>query len=177
LTRYEGGFLDIEVVSPVRNRWSIGYVMILIGLLAVGFATVGIAGTTLLGIIGLPAWLAPRGKRLSRLYWVLAFYPCFVVLWLYVVWFNGWVALGHPPRSSLDDPKDIPQIQLTYFLMGMLFYCFPFFLFSALGLAVFRSPRRVWPWLGRLLLVPSAYGWSYAILRWDPFWVLDWFFD
>ncbi len=34
-------------------------------------------------------------------------YPLVLLASLYLTWFAGWVALGHPPRPSLDDPKYI----------------------------------------------------------------------
>jgi hypothetical protein len=62
---------------------------------------------------------APRG--IVALSCVVAAIPWISILSLYATWFAGRVALGHWPRPSQDDPKDIADIGLWYVLaLGLI---------------------------------------------------------
>ncbi len=172
-----------EPLPVVVRGWKIHHFLILIVLLALGFAGFGIAPTVLLAVLASPVVLARRGYRLSSLYWVGISFPLCVLAWLYVVWFHGWIALGHPPRSSLDDPKNINSIEYSYLMMYVLLIITPFVFLISLGLTLIRVAEKVRsgsPWAARLLpllLFPLTWGLSYFALRWDPYSVLEWFFD
>jgi len=54
-------------------------------------------------------------------------YPLLVIGSIYLTWLVAWIALGHRPIPSLDDPKfisvwvDIPLIVSRFLMMGFVF--------------------------------------------------------
>jgi hypothetical protein len=106
-------------------------------------------------------------------------FPVLTLLALYGQWFLSWAVLGHPPRPSLDDPKDITGanwmhpitgiLLMTYFPAGVMAF--------ALNVAhtVFHQPmrRRILSWTVFFVLWLGAI----ALLIRDPGKVLYWWFD
>ena len=112
-------------------------------------------------------------------------YPALTVASLYLTWLAAWIALGHAPRPSLDDPKFIGLlVDAPYIVtMGMLI-CAPGAMVLGVGMApIFvalraaKGRRRVL--LGLIALVALVLLWGAAlwILRADPWDVGNWYMD
>jgi hypothetical protein len=164
-------------------RWKLKHLAIAIAVLAVAFAFLGVEGTALGFILCLPAIFAPAGRRLTALYWVSLCYPVLVLSSLHVTWFVAWAALGHPPRPSLDDPKDINQILIPYVVTGILLVGSPIALIAATGLSVIRVIQGPKGKAGGVrlasLLVNAPTSWvaGWLLLIWDPLDILNWYLD
>jgi hypothetical protein len=174
---------DDFVATPAKalRRWNLKHLAILIAAIAVSFAVVGVWGTVIGLAFFLPAIFARRGQRLRALYWVGNSYPFVVLLSFYVTWIAAWFALGHPPRPSLDDPKDIDLIAAPYSITCLFMFCIPFAFLGSLGLMVARFGKEVGsgsPWsVLCLLITPLSWVAGYGLLVWDPLYVFYWFMD
>src|SRR5690606_1407602 len=63
----------------------------------------------------------PHHVRTARTLMCLAcLYPILLLVMLYATWFAAWMALGHVPQSSLDDPKGIDGIEIPYAITTVL---------------------------------------------------------
>lgn len=121
----------------------------------------------------------PGSKLLSVSANATLLYPLFVGIVLYGEWFVAWLVLGHPPRPSLDDPKDIVGSSLIHnitllALAGML----PVAL-AALVLNVMVAIKRLSIGRSAMRLVVLITLWlaMFTLLRWDPGQVVYWWFD
>ena len=164
-------------------QWNLKHLAILIAALALGFAVFGVSATVLLAIMFAPFWLDRRGRRREGFYYVMVWYPLFLVLGLYITWLTAWVLLGHVPRSSLDDPKDITYLEGPFLVTCLVWITSPFAFMIATVMTVLRvthPSRASWHWWARsypLFLYPTICSVSYGLLRWDPWNVLEWFMD
>jgi hypothetical protein len=166
--------------------------MLGIGVLAGAFAVFGVTDVVaILGvasILSLPiVWAAP-GRKLRAAAFVSSLYPVWLLLSVYATWFTAWVALGHRPRSSLDDPKFISPFVLvpwasTWLLILGVYIALPFCVFltiACIAQNVRREDSRP-PSIATLILVPIISWLSlYAILHYGAFkcdYILEWFFD
>jgi hypothetical protein len=107
-------------------------------------------------------------------------YPVLAVSALYAEWLVAWAVLGHQPRVSLDDPKDIPGsawLGLVTFLALLGLFpagCAAMVLTVLHAMSAERRGRRlVVQILGLLTLWPGAF----ALIRWDPLRVMEWWID
>jgi hypothetical protein len=107
-------------------------------------------------------------------------YPLLVACSLYGEWLLARAVLGHAPRPSLDDPKDIAgsrwlHILTALLLMGMV-------LAAPSGLAanvlhlVMNRPGAMRS-LVRLVLLVVLWVGIFALLHWDPGRVMYWWLD
>lgn len=109
-----------------------------------------------------------------------ALYPLLVCAALYGFWGTAWWQLGHPPRPSWNDPKDVAGTAWLYelsilLLVGLL----PGFMAMA-GLQtarVLRDHRQPWRALGRAAAGCAVWVVVVWLLARDPGDVLLWFFD
>ncbi len=108
-------------------------------------------------------------------------YPFALVAAFFATWFAARWSLGHWPRPSIDDPKQIGGwFDVPYTITGILLVAgFPAFIVAVAAL-VYRacraSPERV------RLLTTAAVSVLFMIaaflyLRWDPLRIGDWFMD
>jgi hypothetical protein len=170
-------------MTQPRGQWNLKHLASLIAVLAVGFGLLGVSATILLGILLSPMILAPRGRRRSGFYWIVTFYPIFLLIGLYFTWSVAWVVLGHRPRCNLDDPKDINPIEGPYVLTAYLVLAAPTAFLIGCGLTmsrVVRPSRAELHWFVRsypLFLYPIVWSVGYGLLAWDPLRVLERFFD
>jgi hypothetical protein len=168
--------------------------MLAIAVLAGLFAVLGVAPAIVIviGALSTPILLADPGRRIRAAAWVAPFYPLFWLPALYATYFTVWLALGHPPRSSHDQPErlglmvEIPSKSTWLLLMGMLF---SFQIWVGLMLAhgvpdIWSKSRRSRQGAARVLVMTLVYlsAWAapWAIVTWDLFgarsiWV--WFLD
>jgi hypothetical protein len=164
-------------------QWNLKHLAFLIALMAVGFGVFGVAGTVLLGAVFSPVILAPRGQRRSSFYWLLACYPLFFLLGVYLTWFSAWAQLGHIPVPNRNDPEVIVDTVVPLILTWLLLATSPFVLMIGGCMTVFRvvhPSRAELHWLDRsypLFLYPLSWGVGYGVLRWDPLKVFHWFID
>jgi hypothetical protein len=119
------------------------------------------------------------GTSISRL---CAAYGPALALMHYLTWTWGRIALGHWPRPSLDDPKDIPGLWMPYFLTTALGLLLPFAALiplvraGAAVAAVTRQPEKIRPVVEAVLATALLLA-SLLFLRWDPHHVTAWFAD
>ena len=117
--------------------------------------------------------IAPR--RRDWFCWSTALLPAASI---YLAWGVAWLALGHPPRPSLDDPKNIgAAFSVIYLLSGLVLISIP-------AIAIF-GPSVQLVTRDRSLLVRTVYAsismlilaGAVLLLRWDPLDVMTWFLD
>lgn len=119
------------------------------------------------------------GTRISRF---CAAYGPVLVLLHYITWTWGRISLGHWPRPSLDDPKDIAGLWIPYYLTVLFQLLLPFAALIPLGRAVAsvaRVTRQPNP-IGHVIeaaLATALLLASLLYLRWDPHHVTAWFSD
>ena len=112
-----------------------------------------------------------RGKHLAAFFFLA--YPVLLVASLYACWLLAWLALGHPPRPSLDDPGNIhPAVRVFYYIPGLMMVCFPMGMFGGISILA-RASGRFWLGLGLIGLWLAAF----VLLRWDPLEVTQWYMD
>jgi hypothetical protein len=125
-------------------------------------------------------------QRAARFYLLLAWiYPLLPLLALYATWLAGWAMLGHRPRPSLDDPKDIGgAVDAFYLVAALLLFTFPIgcAVVAAMGIPVtiwyVRSRTESWRRAVLLALVLAGiYAACLLLLKWDPLQVLYWYMD
>jgi hypothetical protein len=123
------------------------------------------------------------GIRVGAFGWSLAFfYPVIAASSVYFYWIVAWFLLGHRPRPSVDDPKEVGwAIGYVYNIVLILVVLLPPMSVGGLALAIlcpFRSLRerrfgRVMIVVANALLAFSV--WKLATL--DPGQVFEWFID
>jgi hypothetical protein len=133
-----------EPESPHVFRWNLYHWMFAVALLAVGFAAFGYAGTMLLGLVSLPIWLAPRGRKLRRFYWMLFFYPFLFLFSTQLVRVEHWLTWGHPPQSLFLAWFGHFPIVAAEFLVLVLIFGSPLAVSTSVLLWLFRvgDPSR-----------------------------------
>jgi len=112
--------------------------------------------------------------------YVLA-YPALLSLAFAATWVAGRLSLGHWPRASLDDPKsigigvDVPYLATLFLMMAGL----PAFAVSVLVLlgVAWREPVQRWRRLRLAALAITFMVATIAVLRWDPWRIVEWFMD
>jgi hypothetical protein len=60
------------------------------------------------------------GRKLRKDAFLASAYPLAFMLCLHAAWVAAWLELGHPPRPSLDDPKDLGMGVLVFFIATWL---------------------------------------------------------
>lgn len=114
-------------------------------------------------------------KWLVRATWA---YPVIFIACLYGTWLIAWVALGYPPRPSLDDPSSISWVvNLFYYPTGLLMAGAPGAVF--LGIAIqLCNPARSISGRGTMAMGLIAF-WAliFVFVRLDPWQVMNWFMD
>jgi hypothetical protein len=159
------------------------HLTIAIATLAVAFASLGVEATAVAFLLCLPAIVAPAGRRVAALYWVAVGYPLLVLFSLYLTWLAAWVVLGHPPRSSLDDPQLISPILIFNVVTSILLLGSPIALLAAIVLAMIRVIQGpTWkaskfPLVALIGIVPWTWVAGCILLSWDPLNVMVWYFD
>jgi len=120
-----------------------------------------------------------RTRWLDVLANAAALYPLLVCAAVYGFWCTAWWQLGHPPRPSLDDPKDVAGTAWLHelsemFLAGLL----PGFLaLIVVQVArMLRDRRQPWRAMGRAALGCTVWAAACVLLDEDPGDVLLWFF-
>jgi hypothetical protein len=174
-------------MKPIKLRWNLRHGLIATAVFAALFGVCGVsgglAGGLVAGVLIGPIVLARRGSRLAGWAWSMALVPTATVVSLYGCWIVAWTALGHPPRSSLDDPKDIDAITGIFVATHLLFFWIPL---SFLGFPVltlvetmtgFERPGRVRAIFRGFAFRMVAWILAFLFLSWDPLHVLVWFWD
>jgi hypothetical protein len=130
------------------------------------------------------SWLTRESpdRRIERLIDLLHLaavaYPLLLVGQYYGCWLLAWAILGRPPRPSWDDPKEV--LGWIYGIAGLLVPLMPPALFEALGSITLRLARsRSAParQTALALLTISLWIGGWALLRWDPWRVVEWWWD
>jgi len=181
-----------SLVRRLRIKFTIGQIMAVIAVFAIALAVLpgglvifgSIILLTLVGLIvvGSAVTGAPRTQVAA---WVFAGFPVVALTSVYVTWLTAWLALGHRPRPSLDDPKSIGLVvEINYMISLLLLICSV----PALGLCVcfvsnevVRFPRHK---QARVASVAALAGfavisliYTYSMLAADPGRVFYWFMD
>jgi hypothetical protein len=121
-----------------------------------------------------------RRRWLDVLANATAFYPLLVCASLYGFWCTAWWQLGHPPRPSWDDPKDVAGTAWLHELSELLLAgLLPGFLALVVVQVarVLRDHRQPWRALGRAAVGCAVWAGAFVLLAADPGDVLLWFFD
>jgi hypothetical protein len=173
-------------------KYQIWQIMLAIAVLAGLFGSIGAIGAvTMLVVISfllLPILRVAPGRRIRTAAWVCSLYPVLLLGSLYATWFTAWCILGHPPRTSLDDPKFINPIVLvphntTYlFILGSpfaLLLCVTLVM-ACLVQSVRAEGFRPHETTAQLLIALCLWSSLIVISRWNLFdfdYVLGWFMD
>ena len=123
------------------------------------------------------------GIRVGAFVWSLAFfYPVIATFSVYFYWIVAWLLLGHRPRPSVDDPKEVGwAMGYVYNIVLIMVVLLPPMSVGGLVWAILcpiRSLRE--RRFGRVMIV-VAYAllafsvWKLATL--DPGQVFEWFID
>jgi hypothetical protein len=130
--------------------------------------------------------LESEPERAARFYLYLAWsYPLLPLIALYATWLTGWIVLGHAPRPSLDDPKDIGgPFPVAYVIAGLLLVSLPFGSIIGVVMGIFVTfwyvhSRRGSRWLAAVwtMLLLATYVTCVLLLKWDPLDVANWYLD
>jgi hypothetical protein len=117
-------------------------------------------------------------RMLGMLHLAAMAYPMLLVGQFYGCWLLAWAMLGRPPRPSWDDPKDV--LGWIYGIAGLLVPLMPAALFAALCSITLRLARsRSGPvkQIALVLLTLTLWISGWALLRWDPWRVVEWWID
>lgn len=129
--------------------------------------------------------LTTGARWLTAYAWVTALYPLFAIGLVYICWFAAWYELGHVPRPSLDDPKDIDGLAAPAYLAAAIgLHALGAAFFTAVPLCLVRAyawmtirPRRHWAATVLMLAGITAWALAFVLSSIDPGGVLFWFFD
>jgi hypothetical protein len=119
-------------------------------------------------------------KALRRLAFVSLFLPLVVVGSLYGEWLLAWWSLGHAPRPSLDDPKDIAGSSWMYGITGVALVGAVHMALAALALHVADiavNRPSISRSVVRIAVVVASWVALFALLWWDPGRVGSWWID
>lgn len=175
-----------------RLRFTIGQLMAAIALFALAFAVfppslawlaLVLLAMLVLTTLGISAWSGRPFLGVAA--WVAVSYPILTLLSLYGTWLIAWVALGHRPRPSIDDPKSIgPVVSIAHDATGLCLMGFPPALLAAwvlVGIEATRIRTREPDLALRLAILPGMelllWLGGFIFLACDPFNVLYWFMD
>ena len=119
-------------------------------------------------------------KALRRVAFLSLLLPLIVLASLYGEWLLATWSLGHVPRPSLDDPKDIAGSSWMHIITGLaIMGAVPAglleFVLNVVEIAVNR-PTLV-RGVARMAVVIVSWVALFVLLRWDPGAVLYWWFD
>lgn len=109
-----------------------------------------------------------------------AAYPLFVFAALYTQWLLSWWVLGHQPRPSLDDPKDIDGASWMSSVTALAFVNAVPALCAAAVLNTLHFLRQPDPGLRislRILGIVALWLGVLLLLRSDPGHVVSWWLD
>lgn len=133
-------------------------------------------------------YLASPGARFGKLNWmtaILASTPMMLPIMVTVTWFFSWMALGHRPVPSIDDPKGIDSslVQACYFITMVLIMAIPpalllvFGMLLASGTRCFLDRHRLRGFF--ILLVYSIMNlvMAYSIVKTMPQDIFNWLID
>jgi hypothetical protein len=121
-----------------------------------------------------------RSKLLVSFANVALIYPLTLASGFYVDWLAAWYLLGHKPRPTLDDPKQIAglagvETAFGFFLLAMsLATCLGFVVTGVYGV---KGQFRVRELVERLILFVVFWVGTCALLVVDPGGVLYWWLD
>ena len=108
-------------------------------------------------------------------------YPFALVAGLFATWFTARASLGHWPRPSVDDPKQIGGwFDVPYTITGILLI--PGLVAFILGVAAlaywaYRRPLERGRLLATAIVSVLFMITAELYLRWDPLRIGDWFMD
>lgn len=111
---------------------------------------------------------------------VVFLYPLLALTVIYGEWLIAWMVLGHAPRPSLDDPKNVAVSGLLHLVSGVLIMglvpgACAALLLMPLDIAVHR--RRAVAAFQRTLVLFAPWVVVLTLLRWDPWKVMYWWLD
>ena len=120
--------------------------MAAVAIIALGCAwidpVVVMALTGLFLVVVVPLCLVPYGRRGEIAAYVVSLYPLMLPLCLLATWLMAWLTLGHPPRSSLDDPKYIsPLVDVPYLMSCLSMLVWPISISGWLFFVTFPAKR------------------------------------
>lgn len=131
------------------------------------------------------SWLTTRSPD-PRIEWLISLahaigvvYPLLFVGQIYGCWLLAWSTLGRPPRPSWDDPAEVLG-WIYYVAGGLIVPLMPPALITALCSIVLRLARsRSHPvrQVTLALLTLALWVGGFALLRWDPWRVVEWWGD
>jgi hypothetical protein len=105
-------------------------------------------------------------------------YPVSLVAAIYGTWTVAFLVLGHIPRPSLDDPKQLGiALHIPYEIAMLLLTAFPVATVAGIALQVSLSRRT---WSRRIVLAALLVVFWVAViafLRWDPMHAGEWLMD
>lgn len=121
---------------------------------------------------------ARAARWLNRACLTVTMLPLFCWLMMQVTWLLAMLSLGHRPRPSIDDPKDIAAITPFYWATLILLILMPLAIGGLLVLPLSALSQHRW----RRMALPMCVGGlsivlGVTLLRWDPFDVSVWFMD
>jgi hypothetical protein len=122
----------------------------------------------------------PPFRRLGLIANVSMAYPLLFLALLYAQWLSSWVILGHVPRPSIDDPKDVAGASWMHWVTAIALAGLLPMLFGALVLNAIHGAAASCRWLlriGRLIAVLTVFVGVIAWIRWDPGRVVYWWLD
>ena len=184
----------ISSPDPVRNfgSYRLGSLMLVIagvaGVLAITprpyfpivaiFAGVATAAASVIRLASGARWLTAYS-------WVTALYPLYAIGMVYSCWFAAWYELGHMPRPSLDDPKDVEGIAAPAYRAAVIGLqgLFPAMIagppLAAMRLLAWGMERPRPKWAAAALMLGGLAAWAFllGISMSGPSGVLMWFFD
>jgi hypothetical protein len=123
------------------------------------------------------------GIRVGAFGWSLVFfYPVIATFSVYFYWIVAWFLLGHRPRPSVDDPKEVGwAMGYVYNIVLIMVVLLPPMSVSGLALAILcpiRSLRK--RRFGRVMIVVANALLAFSVWKLgtlDPGQVFEWFID
>lgn len=107
-------------------------------------------------------------------------YPILILGVFHLFYCFAWFSLGHPPRPSLDDPKNISAfLSVCYLLPSLMLVVSPAVLVGTVGIEIARGGLACFDGarLLRLVFVFMIWVIAFAYVRWDPLRLFDWYMD
>lgn len=125
------------------------------------------------------AQTAPKKKGWLKWYRAIAWtYPLALIVSLLAAWLTAWAMLGHLPRPSLDDPKYIGwQVDISYTIAGILLIGCPAAALVGLMIECIAEHGSWFVRVASCLMFVGLWTATIYLLRWDPFRIVEWFFD
>ena len=105
-------------------------------------------------------------------------YPELLVGAFYVTWLLAWFTLGHPPRASLDDPKE--TVGAIYDISGIVVMLMPFgaaLAFASLAVRVVYPEYSNRSRIAFAVIIVTLWVAALVLLRSDPIGVVYWWLD